>query len=120
MTEQEIKDWLGVGDSPRSLRPEIITGMRDVPRPEGKAEEMNAFAAFLRCVPTQDGGVRDVRIFESSEAVPVHVTLVASARCPGWEVRHDGVTVWEGGLLDYFRTAAPRGVPVILDTEVRD
>ena len=49
MDEQQIKDWLGLANEPRPLKPEIVEGMADAPWPETDAEHMEVFAAFLAC-----------------------------------------------------------------------
>lgn len=63
MTEAEIKAWLGFPpDLPRTLRPEIVAGMADVPcPPAGPTDEHIAvFTAFLACTgpPGGNGGLR--------------------------------------------------------------
>lgn len=50
MTEQEVKDWLGVGDiAGKTLRREIIDGMAGIPNPATDRDHIEVFTAFLRC-----------------------------------------------------------------------
>jgi hypothetical protein len=47
VTEQEIKDWLGVGDVKTPLRRAIIAGMSSCPVPYDTDTQMATFRAFL-------------------------------------------------------------------------
>lgn len=49
MNEQQIKDWLGVGDIKTPLRTSIVEGMTDVPVPADNKSQVEAFTVFLRC-----------------------------------------------------------------------
>ena len=55
MTPAEIKVWLGfAADLDRELRPEIVSGMADIPAPSNLGasyEHLPTFVAFVRCVP---------------------------------------------------------------------
>ena len=52
MTEQEVKDWLGLGDTRWHLRAGIVAGMAEVPNPGPGATDahVDVLLAFLRCV----------------------------------------------------------------------
>lgn len=60
MTEPEVRAWLGYGPEAdgRSLRPEVIAGMKDVPVPHVLPQEhIAAFRAWLECEPGPGRGV---------------------------------------------------------------
>ena len=110
MTEQEIKDWLGVSSS-RRLRKSIVTGMAHVRVPEDGPDHLEAFVAFLRCAPD-----RGVSLWEPFGPDPVHVRFRAEGGT--LIITHDGEEVSNGyGVMRYLRETAPLGVPVILEVD---
>lgn len=48
MTEDQLKEWLGVADVQQPLRSEIVAGMVDVPMPDGDQSQLAAFTEFLK------------------------------------------------------------------------
>jgi hypothetical protein len=111
MTEQEIKAWLNVHDVDRQLRPDIVTGMADVPVPAGAGAQLDAFRALLACWrPGQS-------FWKRPAPAPVHIRFWAEGGI--LRITHDGVDVNNrGGLLLYLRSSdAILGKPVILEVD---
>jgi hypothetical protein len=117
VNEQQIKDWLGVGDIHKRLRPEIVAGMADVPMPPPGPtnQHVPTMSAFLRAVGGPPGAVD---LWEPARQ-PVHIRFVTwDAITDGVAVYHDDKVVWQDQSFDsfaqYLANAAPLGVPVIL------
>ena len=87
MDEQQIKDWLGLANEPRPLKPAIVEGMAEVPWPETDTEHMDVFAAFLMCAddPFQILGIAlgdATEVVEEFQRTSVEVDAAGLSQCP--------------------------------------
>lgn len=124
MTEQQIKDWLGVGDVSRRLRADIVAAMADVPMPPPGPtnQHIPTMSAFLRAVGGPPGAVN---LWEPIHP-PVRIRFVTwDEATDGVAIYQDGELVWQDNSFDSFAQylrakGTPLGVPVILELGEED
>jgi hypothetical protein len=80
MTEQEIKDWIGIGEVTRPLRTEILEKMAHLPVPSTGPEQVETFRVLLSCdVSPGPGSIFEPAPGQVTVTVPLNEENVRAA-----------------------------------------